>query len=46
MNALKALHEDGPHTEQLGAFGGPVATGTGPVLLARDDDERSIREIL
>src|SRR4051794_15941169 len=40
MDALEALSDDGAYAEEFGAFRGPVAGGTGAVLLAGDDHER------
>ncbi len=40
MDPLIALGDDSAHPEQLRTFRGPVARRAGPVLLARDDDQR------
>src|ERR671910_587195 len=40
VNALEALGDDGLYAEQERALSGPVARGTGPVLLARQHQQR------
>src|SRR5918997_4650627 len=40
VGALEALGDDRPNAEQEGALRGPVARGAGPVLLARDHQQR------
>ena len=40
VDALETLSHNDFHAEQVGALGGPIAAGTGAVLLARDHDER------
>src|SRR4051794_6461231 len=40
VDALEGLRDHGPHAQQVGALGGPVAGGARAVLLARQHDER------
>ena len=40
MDALEAFGHHGFDAKEAGAFGGPVATGTGAVFLSGEDDER------
>ena len=42
MDAFEGFRDDRFHTEQVGAFGGPVAAGAHAVVLAADDDRRGI----
>src|SRR4051812_14397847 len=37
VNSLEALRDDGLHTKQLCAFGGPVARASGAILLPGKD---------
>ena len=40
MDALEALGDHRAHAQEQGALGGPVARAAGPILLARQHDQR------
>lgn len=42
MNSLIALGNDGPHTEQVRSFGGPITRRSAAIVFAGENNQRSV----